>query len=820
LTAQKRASEPERDLHLEIGHLLLIDVVGYSKLLVNEQIELLQELNRIVRSTECFRSAKRKGKLIRVPTGDGMALLFFRTPEEPVRCSIEISQALKDHPQIQLRMGVHSGPVNQVVDVDGRSNIVGAGINIAQRVMDCGDAGHILLSKHVADDLAQYRHWQRYLHDFGECEVKHGLRLHIFNLFNDGIGNPQLPQKLKRGSRWKQSPSSTPRLVPAPRSPTFTLVSALLLSAVAVLVSLSALFRHGLPIMTQYLPNRVESSMSVPEKSIAVLPFENLSGDQTNAYFADGVQDEILNDLVKVADLKVISRTSTKQYRGGVTRNLREIAKALGVAHVVEGSVQRMGNRVRVSAQLINARTDVHVWGEHYDRDIVDVFAIESELAEQIVSKLKAKVSPEEKAAIAKQPTHDLVAYDLYLKAQTLDDAINFDAKLNQHLPEATSLLEQAVARDPNFFAAHCLLARVHDEIYFWGIDRTPQRLGQAQSAVETALRLRPNAGESHLAFAQHLYLGYRDYDQAERELAIAARALPNEKMVSELRGYIERRQGHWDEATRHFSRALELDPNNLSLLQQVSVTYQRLRSFGEAASVLDRALRGAPNDVPTRVYRAAIDLWWHADPKPLHSTFEAILREDSNAATTVADQLLQLAFCERDENEARQALASLSPSGFYENGFFYPYAFSQGLVARFWGDQAAAQQAFTHARAEVDKTVNEQPAHAEALCILGLIDAALDNKGQAVQEGQRALELLPPEKDAINGEIVLETVALIYAWVGEKNMALDELARAARLPGELNYGSLRLHPCWDSLRDDPRFKKIVASLASTAANK
>src|SRR5262249_50134704 len=329
-------------------------MVGYSKLLVNEQVELLQELNRIVRSTECFRAAESRGKLTRVPTGDGMALLFFRSPEEPAQCALEISRALKDHPHIQLRMGVHSGPVNQVTDVNDRTNIAGAGINVAQRVMDCGDAGHILLSKHLADDLVEYRHWRPHLHDLGECEVKYGLRLHLFNLYKDSLGNSHLPEKLKRGSRWKQAPGATIRPISAPRWPKFALIAALLVSAIALAASYSIFFRQG------------RQAASIAEKSIAVLPFENLSDDKENAYFTEGVGEEILTNLAKIADLKVISRTSVMQYKSGMSRNLREIGEELGVTHVLEGTVQRTGGRVRVSAQLIDARTDAHLWADTY----------------------------------------------------------------------------------------------------------------------------------------------------------------------------------------------------------------------------------------------------------------------------------------------------------------------------------------------------------------------------------------------------------------------------------------------------------------------
>src|SRR5438477_799857 len=361
--------EIKKEIQLEIAHALFVDIVGYSKLLLNEQLASLETLTQVVRGTEEFQTAEASGRLLKIPTGDGMALVFYNTPEAPVECALEVSRAVKDHPELKLRMGVHSGPVSGVVDVSGRANVAGAGINVAQRVMDCGDADHILLSKHVAEDLAQYRHWQPYLHDLGECEVKHGLRLHLFNLYKDNLGNPHLPDKLKR-RRWKQD-SAPVRPVSPPRFPKFLLSVALGGSALALVIS-ALIFFHKTPsrAITSAVPPSVTSngSFPIPEKSVAVLPFDNLSKEKENLYFADGVQDEILTDLARVADLKVISRTSTMQYKTGAPRNLREIGQQLGVTHVVEGSVQRAANRVRVNAQLIDARSDQQLWAQTYDR--------------------------------------------------------------------------------------------------------------------------------------------------------------------------------------------------------------------------------------------------------------------------------------------------------------------------------------------------------------------------------------------------------------------------------------------------------------------
>jgi TolB-like protein/class 3 adenylate cyclase len=532
----------QTDLEPEIAHLLLIDIVGYSKLLVNEQIEAVQELNRVVRGTECFRKAEADGKLLRVPTGDGMILLFSNSPEQPIRCALEIAEQLKERPQVQVRMGIHSGPANQVRDVNDEVNVAGAGINVAQRVMDCGDAGHILLSKHVADDLVQYRNWQPYLHDLGECEVKHGLRLHVVNLVKDGVGNLAVPEKLRRGKLWKRRVPMVrpihPKRVARP-----ALIAALSLGALAIAATLGISLKSLV-----HQPSASKSLQLIAEKSVAVLPFENLSDDKQNIYFSDGVQDEILNDLCRVADLKVISRTSVMQYRNSSDRNLREIAKALGVAHIVEGTVQRAGGRVRVSAQLIDARTDQHLWGEHFDRDLADVFALESELAEKIVDRLKATLSPEEKSAIDKRPTSDLQAFELYERAKALWSDVSDVTHAGEKLPKAAQLLEEAVAGDPEFLQAWCLLSRTHGAIYRLQ-DHTQSRLDQAKAAVDRALHIQPSAGEAHLALAIYYYFGFLDYRRAREELALARRTLPNDAEVFLYSGLMSRREGRWEEA-------------------------------------------------------------------------------------------------------------------------------------------------------------------------------------------------------------------------------------------------------------------------------
>ena len=529
-----RSLEPKSYLEPEIAQLLLIDVAGYSKLLINKQIELLQELNQIVRSTDCFRSAEAIGKLNRVPTGDGMALLFFRSPEEPVRCALELSRALQDHPHIRLRMGVHSGPVNRITDVNDKTNFAGSGINVAQRVLDCGDAGHILLSAHVAEDLAQYRDWQPWLHDLGECEVKHGLRLHLFNLCKENLGNPQVPEKLRRRSRWQQQ-SDIVHQVSLPRRPRSLLVLTLVVAALAMVIGSLTFF--------QRVSLRMTPSTS-PEKSIAILPFENLSGDKANAYFADGIHDEILMRLSKIADLKVISRTSTQHYESA-PENLPEIAKQLGVAHILEGRVQKSGDTVRVNVQLIRAANDSQLWADTFDRKLTDIFSVESEVAKAIADQLRARLTGHEEQEIAAKPTDNPKAYDAYLRglAYTLK---TFPTRVNALA--AQKYFKEAVRLDPKFALGWALLSYVDARGYITqSLQPTVALREEARQAAETALTVQPNLGEAVLAKGSYYYYCLKDYDTAVRYFEQARQLLPNTSRILELLAYVARRRGQWD---------------------------------------------------------------------------------------------------------------------------------------------------------------------------------------------------------------------------------------------------------------------------------
>ena len=806
--------EVQKEIELEIAYVLFIDIVGYSKLLIDQQRRLLESLNEIVRSTEQFRKAEANHRLITIPTGDGMALVFYNTPEAPVECALEISRAVKEHPELKLRMGVHSGPVSGVMDVSGRANIAGAGINVAQRVMDCGDAEHILLSKHVAEDLEQLGHWHKHLHDLGQTEVKHGANISVVNLYTSELGNPEVPQRFL-SARHKAAASQFGGARPsANRWPFVAGVAAVLLLAIG------AFFwsRKTPSKPTEVIQATVSTTTNlaaVPEKSIAVLPFENLSRDPDNAFFTDGVQDEILTDLSKIADLKVISRTSVMQYKIGTSRNLREIAQQLGVAHLVEGSVQRAGNKVRVNAQLIDARNDAHLWAQTYDRDLADVFAIQTEIAKAIADQLQAKLSPREKAAIEQRPTADLAAFDLYTRAKSLRlSTMTFNALASSNLMQAAELLNQAVKRDPAFLLAWCELASVQDRLYFLGFDHTPERLAAGEAAIQTAQRLNPDAGETHLAVAQHRYRGYRDYNGARAEIAIAQRTLPNDPLPFELLAYIDRRQGRWNESIRNFERAIELDPRNFYTLQQMALGYQTLRRYADEVRVLDRALTIVPNNVDTKVARALVELNWHADTRPLHNTIETVLADNPALAPSLGDTWLILALCERDLPAASRAVAALGNNPISSDAILLSPALVQGLVAKVQGDAAAARTLFSKARTEQEEKVRAQPDYAPAICVLGLIDAALGRKEDALREGKRAMELLPISKDSVNGARMIEYFTITAAWAGDRDLAIQHIEFGIQNPTDLSYGQLKLHPYWDSLRGDPRFEKIVSSLA------
>ena len=586
-----------------------------------------------------------------------------------------------------------------------------------------------------------------------------------------------------------------------------------------VALTAAAIFILGTSALLLVRPSRIQNAAlnPPPDKSIAVLPFENLSPDSNNAYFADGVQDEILTRLASLADLKVINRTSVMQYKSGAARDLHKIGRQLGVARLVEGSVQRADNRVRVNAKLIDVSTNRALWGQSYDRDLADIFAIQSEIAISIAEQLQAKLSSSEKSAIERPPTDDMTAFDLYARGKNLlfKTAWAFNNSAEAGLLKAIDLLNQAVARDPAFSQAYVQLAWAHDLLYLFGLDHTPARLALADAAVQAAFRLSPDAGEVHLVHAEHLYRGYLDYNGALAELEIASQTLPNEARVFELKGYIMRRQGRWEESTRNLERALDLDPRDVDVLQQIALSYEHLRRYAEEKSVLDRALAIEPNNVDTKVALASVQFHWKADTQPLHRIIDSIRATDPNGLASVANEWLSCALAERDAVTAENALiASDGNPPLHDEAVHFNRPLVEGVIARMTKDEGKARAAFTAARAEQEKIIQAQPNYAPPLCVLGLIDAGLGQKEEALREGRRAVELLPMRKDAINGPLMIEYLAMIAAWVGDKDLACEQLAITVRPPSTVSYGQLKLLPFWDPLRGDPRFEQIVESLA------
>jgi TolB-like protein/Tfp pilus assembly protein PilF len=547
---------------------------------------------------------------------------------------------------------------------------------------------------------------------------------------------------------------------------------------------------------------------------IAVLPFENLSENREDAFFADGVQDDILTKLAKIADLKVISRTSVMEYRG--KRDLRQIGRVLGVSHVLEGTVRRSGSKVRVNAQLVDTRTDTGVWADGYERDLTEAFAIQSEIAQRVAEQLHAKISAAEKVAIARKPTADLKAFDLYTQARSLLLASIFSATGDANLVQAAGLLNQAVARDPSFFQAYCQLAYAHDLLYFLGHDRTPARLAMAEAAIQSASRLLPDAGETHLARAENLYRGHLNYDGALAELELAARSVPNHPRIFELEGYIERRQGRWEEAMRNLKRAVDLDPRNVFTLEQIALSYQLLQRYAEAESVLDHILTIEPNNLEIKAARAFVELDWKADARPLRELIDKIRATNPGATKSLANYWLFCALAERDAAGARDALIACgnNPITLANENVVFSRPFVEAAIVHMASDAGKTGSAFVAARAEQEKIIQAQPNYGPALCVLGLIDAGLGRKEEALREGWRAVELLPVKKDAVGGAEIVKYLAIIAAWVDDKDLACEQLASVTRQPSPISYGQLKLLPFWDPLRGDSRFERIVASLA------
>ena len=555
-------------------------------------------------------------------------------------------------------------------------------------------------------------------------------------------------------------------------------------------------------------------TLSPPTASgIAVLPFESLNPDTENAFFAYAVYDGVSTKLAKLANLKVINHPSVAKYHGA--RDAPEIGRALNVAYVLKGSVRKDAHRIHFSAELIDTLKNNLVWEEEYDRDLSGVFTLETEIAQKIADKLGVNVSLAEKTALQDVPTTDFISYNAYLRAKDLLYDIALSTRQKEDLFQAVQLLDQAVGRDPSFFDAYCLLAGAHDRIYFLAFDRADARLKLSETAIESIKRLQPERGETHLALAQHYYYAYRDYDRARQELVLAHLTLPNESRIPLLAGYIDRRQGRWEKSLEEIAQALELNPRDFSILQQIALTHEALGQYKEMAATLDRVLAIAPNDVPSRLRRAVVDLEGSADPKAFQTALEAVVAEDPNASLGFVNPWLLVALRDRDSIAVQRALSNMGDDGCFDENIPFPSAWCEGLAACVRGDASAARAAFNTARNELGEMVRDQPDYAAAVCALGVIDAVLGNKEDAIREGERAAQLSPVSKNAIEGAAVVRYLAVIYAWAGDKDRAVQRLAETTYLPGShITYGYLRLHPLWDPLRGDPRFEAIAASLA------
>ncbi len=559
--------------------------------------------------------------------------------------------------------------------------------------------------------------------------------------------------------------------------------------------------------------SKAQTVSAFTASGIAVLPFESLSSDKENSFFANGVYDGVWSKLAKLANLRVINHNSVAKYRGA--HNTQEIGSALNVAYVLTGNVQRQGASIRLNAELIDVRKNARVWTEQYDRNLSDVFTLQGEIAQKIADKLGVGVSPAEKTAFQEVPTSDLISYDAYLRAKDLLYDIALSPRLKEDLFQAVELLDQAVARDPVFFDAYCQLAGAHDRIYFGAVDHSDARLKLAESAIQSIQRLQPERGETHLALAQHYYYAYRDYNRARQELVLAHLTLPNESRIPLLAGYIDRRQGRWEKSLEEMTQALELNPRDFSVLQQIALTYEALGRYKEMASTLDGLLSLSRKDVPSRVRRALVDLEGRADAKAFETTIDAILADEPNTTLGFVNPWLLAVLREHDSAGVQHALSNMGEGGCFDETIPFPNDWCEGIAALVHGDESAARAAFENARKQLAEEVNNQPDYAAALCALGVVDAVLGNKEAAIREGERAVELIPISKSAIEGATLVRYMAVIYAWTGEKDRAVQRLAETTYLPGShISYGYLRLHPLWDPLRGDPRFEAITASLA------
>jgi TolB-like protein len=785
--------EQKSKLRLEIAHVLFIDIVGYSKLRTNEQSAQIEKLREIVRGTEQFRAAEAEGKLIRLPTGDGGALAFRNNPEAPVLCAEEIAKALKSYPEIRVRMGIHSGPVNEVTDLNEQANIAGAGINTAQRVMDCGDAGHILLSRHVAEDLEHYPRWQPYLHSLGDFEAKHGQVISVVNFYNHEIGNPAVPETFSK---------NTPAGKTAPANRRHYLIAAMAIGALIIIAAIALLFRPG-----RNETGSATSLASIPEKSIAVLPFENLSDDKSNAYFTDGIQDEILTRLSKIAALKVISRTSTTKYKSAPD-SLRDIGKQLGVANVLEGSVQKIANAVHVNVQLIRAATDEHLWAESYNRKLDDVFGVEGEVANAIADQLNTKLSGAEQKAVAEKPTQNAAAYDAYLRGLNIEhNNYNYDAYV-----QAEHNYRRAVELDPNFALAWARLAILRSFLNFNAIDLNTYTADSVKQAADRAMALAPDAGESWIAQGSYRYRILRDFNSALAAYEEARKRMPNSALVYEYLGFILRRLGRWQEAETNYKKAIELDPRDVQLLSAVgNEFYMYLRRFDDALASSDRALQIAPDAAVVHASKAVV---LQTAGRLDEARQELALVPDEVLDDWVVAARITQAMYERRFNDVinivERKLNSLTPNQALDS-FAKAFLVQMGQCQEWLGQHEAARQAFERAVREIKPTPDTvvRPDANGTPSILAQAYAGLNEKENALQQGAQAVK--DYDGDAINQPQAKVPLAQIQARFGDIDSAIAALPHLLEVPAGLTVANLKFDPLWDPLRKDPRFQKLCA---------
>jgi TolB-like protein/class 3 adenylate cyclase/Tfp pilus assembly protein PilF len=789
----------------KLAAIMFTDMVGYSALSQRDDklaLELLEEHRQLLREIfPRFHGAEIK------TIGDAF-LVEFNSALEAAQCAIEIQRALAHRNadaatdrQIELKIGIHIGDV-----VHRGGDVYGDGVNIASRIEPLAGAGGICVSMDV------------------ERQIRNAVETRFEKLAPTELKNISLPMELFRIVLPWEKQSSPKSAIRPPRSEVGEKHRSFPINVLGLLgmfVVIAIVFgwwwttRKPFPERDERGSRRSDQSPNILEKSIAVLPFENLSDDKQNAFFADGVQDEVLTNLAKVADLKVISRTSVMQYKAAASRNLREVGQALGVAHVLEGSVQKIANKVRVNAQLIDARNDAHLWAQTYDRDLADVFAIQSEIAEAIAQQLQVRLSPKEKAEIAATPTKDLVAYDLYLRARQLDDLFN-DPNAKESLIQGISLLEEAVRRDPKFLRAYCLMCETHLDLYWGGFDHSEQRRELARIALQHAEQIQPDAGEVHWQKGVYAYHGFRDYDRALKELELAKQLLPNEARIYVNIGAVDRRTGRWQEAQANFKRAVELDPRNFIVVEEAGSVFQATRRYAEGRRWHEQALSILPNDPFARNLLGFSFFAETGDAEAWRKQLDAVAQQGPEAARDVAFPLLVWSWLQRDQSAAEAAVA-LIPAAGVANSFdeaAVPREYCVGRTAWLFGNKDLAHSALIAARTIFERKTREEPDYPQAWSYLGLTDAMLGQREQAIQEGKRACELLPYTKDSWIGPTWITYLATIYAWCGEKEAALDQLETSAKLPVGVTYGELKRSPDWDALRGNPRFEQIVASLA------